>query len=299
MICVALWALCCIVLLADTGTPETLSTISGTVTAEDTGAGLSEIVVQAKPGDISTMTNSKGGYILRGLSSGTTYSLSFFREGSLYINEYSSIDVFIPKDKRFVTVDRVLSMGAAVSGKVYAPDGVTPLSEAAVAVTFYDQPDWVEYYKTTRTDEYGGFLILGLPESDKCVIGVALYGHAWMEKTVKTKKGQTRGDVEFVVNWDDITGISGDVKYIEDKKPVMNERVVLRDKSGRTSGIVFTNNKGGYSIVGAKPGVYDAAVRHQKNYIIRENIIVESGRSTRVDFLVESSKPEKAGKDTE
>jgi hypothetical protein len=288
LICVPLLVL----LLAGTGSARLSASISGTVTAEDTGEGLSDILVRAMPGNFRAITNEKGIYILRGLAPGLKYKLGFYREGSLYVNEFWSIEVHIPKGKYFANVDRALSLGASVSGEVYDAERQVPLSGAAVAATSLGNPEWVQYYKTTRTDDDGRFMILGLPESEKCRLDVAVYGHAWVSKTVGLKKGETTGDVNFLIAWDNKTGIRGRVVSAADNKPFISARVVLRDPATvRTVGITFTDIEGGYSIIGVTPGVYEAAVTKRTGETVIENVVVKSGKATEINFLIDAAKP--------
>ena len=290
--CVPICVLLLVLLLAGTGDARLLASISGRVTAEDTGEGLSEILVRAMPGDVRAVTNEKGMYILRGLVPGLDYKLSFYREGSLYVNEFWSVEVEIPRGKYFAILDRALKLGASVSGGVYDAKRQVPLSGAAVAATSLGQPEWVQHFKTTRTDDDGRFLILGLPEAEKCRVDVAVYGHAWVSKTVGLKKGETMGDVNFLVKWDDKTGIRGRVAYAADNKPYISARVVLRDPAtARTVGITFADIEGGYSIIGVTPGVYDAAVTKREGETVIEDIVVEPGKSTEINFLVETAGP--------
>jgi hypothetical protein len=288
LICVLLLVLS----LAGTSSARLMASISGKVTAEDTGEGLSEILVRAMPGNFRTVTNEKGNYILKGLVPGLTYQLSFFREGSLYVNEFWSTDVHIPKGKYYAIVDRALELGAAVSGSVYDAKTKVPLSGAAVAATSLNQPGWAEHFKTTRTDDNGKFLILGLPESERCRVDVAVYGHAWISKFTSLKKGETTGDVIFFVEWDDLTGIGGRVLSAADNKPIISARVIIRNSvTMSTIGITFTDIEGEYSIIGVPPGVYEAAVTRRKEEMVTENVNVSLGKTTEVNFLVESAEP--------
>jgi hypothetical protein len=284
LICVLLLVLS----LVETGSARLMASISGKVTAEDTGEGLSDILVRAKPGNYRTYTNDMGMYILKGLVPELEYELSFYREGSLYVNEFWSTKVQIPKGKYFAIVNRALKLGASVSGGVYDANTQVPLSGAAVSATSLGQPEWMQYYKTTSTDDNGRFLILGLPESEKCRVDVAVYGHAWVSKSTSLKKGETTGDVNFLVEWDDKTGVMGRVVSAADKKPLISARVVLRNPvTNRTVGITFTDIEGGYSIIGVPPGVYKAAVTRRKGDTEIENVVVKNGKTTEINFLVE------------
>jgi len=108
-----------------------------------------------------------------------------------------------------------------------------------------------------------------------------------MEKTVKAAKGVTTGGVDFIISWDDITGIKGTVISKSDNRPLLNARVVLIDGKGKTAGIALANDKGEYSIVGAEPGVYSAIVTLQTAYVSSEDIKIEPDKATTVDFLID------------
>jgi hypothetical protein len=284
-----IWIAICLLsslLLVRAGSAQVISTISGKVIAEDTGEGLSEIRVRAMPGDFRALTNEKGIYTLKGLQRGKPYRLSFFRENTPYVNVFSSVEAVMPRDRSVLYVNHTMKLGAAVSGAAYSADGVTPLNGAAVAATALNQSGQVRSYKTTKTDDDGKFFIQGIPETDECIVGVAVYGHAWIEKTVKVMKGQTTGGLTFVLNWEDKTGISGQV-WSKTGKPLLNARVLLIDDLGKTVGIALTSDTGTYSIVGVEPGVYQASVTLMGNHIATDDIEVRAGKSTDVEFQID------------
>jgi hypothetical protein len=285
----ALFLLAAVVLLVGAGPvgAESAATISGRVTAADTGQGLSEVKVRAMPGDFRDLTDDRGRFILRNLPPGQTYWLSFFREEFPYVNEFSSVDVTVPADRFFFQVERALTPGGAVSGAVWDDRGGGPLYGAAVSATCLGHPPWVEHNKMTRTDEDGRYLLQGLPESETCVIAAAVYGHAWVKQTTAVAAGAVSGNVDFVIGWQDPTGISGFVRRAPDGQPLVSARVALSDDAGNIAGIALTSVSGEFSIMGVEPGLYHATASSAGKGGLVENLRITPGVSTHVDFLIE------------
>jgi Carboxypeptidase regulatory-like domain len=275
------------------------SSISGRIIAEDTGTGLANVTVWAilvggGHGDYHYGSTDTGGvYVLKDLNPGT-YLIGFSKENDSYLNEKPHAEIVLQKGKHAVNVNHVLTPGGSVSGTVYQSDGTTPMAGIGVyASVSGTQESWIEYSKYSPTDIDGKFLLRGLPQSDDCTVEIMVPGHARLTKTVKTSKGKVTGNVNFIVNWDDATGINGYVTSSVDGNPVKNAKVDLTDSSGNDIGTARTDDSGKYSIVAVLPGVYGVTAFWPEgdSWIEKKNISVKYGKSTIVNFEFDKPAP--------
>ncbi|MEE9613655.1 MAG: carboxypeptidase-like regulatory domain-containing protein [Thermodesulfobacteriota bacterium] len=276
---------------------EIYSSISGRVIAEDTGQGMEgvSVVLLGLGSEVErhdTITKEDGLYVLENLKPGD-YLLGFGKDDIPYIQEMPNIFVTVPMGKNLVNVNYVFKVGGGVSGTVYDADGTTPLDRITVSVIVPDQPDDIDAADAELTDSNGKYLLLGLPESDKAVVTVRVRGHAKLTREVTIRKGETTPNVNFVVKWDDITGISGHVKSSIDGSPIKNAEVVLWDASEKRAGYAYTDEAGNYSILGLPPGSYQAAAFWPGGggWVREMDILIESGKTTEVNFEFDMPAP--------
>jgi hypothetical protein len=296
------WVLCAFFLLISfgytlTGDAEIYTSISGKVIAEDTRQGIAGVsVVTQREEDgkygksYSATTNEKGIYVLNDLKTGT-YLLGFSKDGSPYISVNPYLKVILPVGKNVVNVNHTLILGGSVSGAIsYKASGPVPSDEAMVMAKVPNTPkEWVNENGDLISISQGGrFLLQGLPESDNCIVTVEAHSIYKQTKTVKIQKGKITENVNFVINWDDITGISGTVKSSIDNRPFISFGILLRDMSGNAVAQTITDATGKYYIRSVPPGVYIVNVLHiaipREEWIEKNNIIVEQGKSTEVNF---------------
>ncbi len=269
--------------------------ISGRVTAEDTGKGLEDIMIDLQLEDGGhhpiIKTNKDGFYVITDLRPGTYY-IGFGHEDHSsfpYIVEKLQ-KIVLPEGKKSVKVDHDFKLGGSVSGAVYQADGITPVVGLMVRASFADQPEEIRGSKVEHTDSNGNFLLSGLPASNKCRIKFNVYGRAPMIKTISVIKGEITSDVNFVITMDDITGISGYVKSSIDGRPLENAEVVLLspDYKGKFIASSITDANGKYSIVAVQPGTKYVATafdpKSEFDYISRTDILIKPGKSTEVNF---------------
>jgi hypothetical protein len=282
---------------------EIYTSISGTVTASDTGQGVVGVGVHAFsqdghiPGYVET--NEKGIYVLKNLKPGS-YRMAFSIPDPLYITEEPHLEVILPRGKNLVNVNYVFKLGGSVSGTVYDADGVTPLYDERVSAEVPNpQPAWVEGFKTTFTDRNGKFLLQGLPESDNCIVEVEIRGLGPIKKTAKIIKGKVTEGINFVVKRDDITGISGYIKSSIDNKPIIRAEILFWDSLENQVGSASTDETGKYSIIGIPPGIYTATAFWPEGgeWIDKINIFVEAGKSTIINFEFNRPAPQSMNED--
>jgi len=276
------------------------SSISGRVIGEDTGAGLANVTVVASllggvHGEYQyASTDARGVYVLKDLNPGI-YLISCFKEESHYLRSYPDLEVSLPNGRHVVNANYVLKLGGSVSGTVYEADGVTTLNGVRVSADVpVLQPGWIGGFAATLTDSSGKFLLQGLQESSNCVVRVRISARAMLTKKVAIEKSKTTANVNFVVKWDDITGIVGYVKSSIDDKPIKDAEIVLRDEFGNDIGSAYTDETGKYSIVGVAPGNYKAAAfwpTGEYDTVYKENIAVTSSKQTTVDIYFNAPAP--------
>jgi len=297
--CIFFYLLLMIFFPCPDATAAVYSSISGRVIAEDTGTGLANVTIVATlvgpshEGHCYASTDAKGVYVLADLEPGT-YLIGFQNEDDYYVDEDPHVEVVLPKGKHVVNVNHVLTLGGSVSGTVYESDGMTPMADVGVYASVSGiQQDWIDDSKYESTGIDGKYLLQGLPESDNCTIEIIVLGHAHLTKTAKISKGVITNNVNFSINWDDITGINGHVRSSIDGKAIGNARVDLTDVSGNEIGYARTDESGKYSIVGATPGVYEVTAYWPEgnDWIDKRGILVESGKSTLVNFDFDKTAP--------
>jgi hypothetical protein len=278
--------------------------ISGTVIAEDTGqgvSGLSVLAVAFSPGSQThhyAATDANGIFVLKDLEPGA-YAISFKGPDSLYIFDAESLMVTLPVGKNVVNANYVLKLGGSVSGAAYDSDGVTPLANAWVSALVQDSlagPRGV--FKARLTAGDGRFLLQGLPQSDSCVVQLSVHGHAVLGKTVAVTAGSTTHDVNFLLKWDDVTGVMGHVTSSVDGSPIGDAEIVLRGSSGEEVGNAYTDAAGGYSITGVPPGVYSATAywpTGEFDNLHQGGITIASGSQVPLDFQFNAPGPHSQG----
>lgn len=274
---------------------ETNASISGKVIGEDTGLGVKDVDVSVT--DINNKykyfatTDGKGSYILKDVTPGT-YKVGFSIGKSPYISVRPYLKIVVTKGKNVINANHILRLGGSISGTIYDSDGITPLNEIKVSAEVPNaQPAWVRNFDGGFTDSNGKFLLQGLPDSDNCIVKVEVMNHAPLIKRVKTTKSSITENVNFVLKWDDITGISGYVRSSVDNKTIEGIRIILWDMSGNAIVNAITDKTGRYSIVGLPPGTYKLTalwlrfIPKPDEKIDKENIMVKKGKSTRVDII--------------
>jgi uncharacterized surface anchored protein len=274
---------------------EIYTSISGKVTAEDTGHGIENVSVHAvmidKNKNYYATTDKNGIYVLKDLLPGI-YKIGFSINNSPYISVKPYLKTVLTKGKNVVNANHILRLGGSVSGTVYDSDGITPLSEIMVSAKVPDTyPEWIRNFAGGFTDDKGKFLLQGLPESDTCIVKVEILAHAPLIKQVEITKGSITENINFIVKWDDITGVNGHVKSSLDNNPIEGSKIILRDVSGNEIAYAITDETGKYSIVGVPPGTYQLTALWlsyspgPEERIDKENVLIKQGESTVVDFV--------------
>ncbi len=118
----------------------------------------------------SAGTDSSGNYVLTGVPDGQ-HRVEFIDHSGDYVDEIyndkhrrSSADLVQVTGTQAVTgIDAVLEIAGTISGTVFAPDGITPVSGLTVAAFDPISHDWLE---SATTDAAGNYSIRGLGTGD-------------------------------------------------------------------------------------------------------------------------------------
>ena len=278
-------------------TAEMYSSISGRVIAEDTGEGLKDISVllmAREGGRFLAETNEDGLYVIKDLKPGE-YIIFFQHKNLPYVMEEPAEVVTLPKGKNLVNVNYVFELGGSIAGTVYKDDGITPLAGALVLAENTSLQRLDPSQGLVLTNSEGNFFLTGLKEADKWIVKVSYKGIVDLAREVKVVKNEVTNGVNFVIP-SSTTGITGYVTSSIDGRPLHNVNVVLEEpgSEGKTIGETFSDENGKYSITGAPPGRYEATAFHPESaldWITKENIIIEAGKSTEVNFEFPVSAP--------
>lgn len=278
----------------DLACAELYSGISGHVMAEDTGKVLPgvKVFIENEKGEVlkQVVTNEKGQYIFTNLKAGT-YNIGFTHDK--YISTKSFLNVTLPKGKNVVNVNYSMLRGSSVAGKIINGATQEALRKVRVAITCLSNAPELRNFGGTFSDDNGNYRIDGLPPSEKCIVEASMDGVPIQKKETKLAKGSvTSLDVIFQI--DDKTGISGHISTKSGLLPEYFYGIWIKDSNGNDIAYGRSDASGNYSIKGLLPGIYNITViwpqplPDPKNWLHKENIIVESGRITIVNFMFEN-----------
>lgn len=277
---------------------EIFSSISGIVTAEDTGKGVLNVDVDAlgvgggATGQVHAVTDQNGQYVLKNLRPGT-YVIGFKKKGTQYIIEEPNVPIDLPRGKNIVNANYSLKLGTSLSGRVYDSDGISPLGNMRVTVEIdKPQPAGARNLLTTRTDSEGNYTIYGLPATDMCTVSVDITGHSSLTKTMQIRKGQPIEYINFIAKWDVTTGITGVIKSARDNRPLAAALVTLWDNADNEVANARSDESGGYTITGISPGTYKATAFWPGGggWLTKASIIIELNKLTTVNFEIDQNK---------
>jgi len=278
----------------DSAYAELYSGISGYVLAEDTGKALPEVKVfiEDENGVIlkQVVTNEKGQYIFMNLKAGT-YKIGFTHDK--YISTKSFLNVTLPKGKNVVNVNYSMLQGSSVAGKII--NGVTqePLRKVRVEITCLNNAPELRKFGGTFSNDNGNYRIDGLPSSEKCIVEASMDGAPIQKKETKLAKGSVTS-LDIIFQIDDKTGISGHISTKSGLLPEYFYGIWIKDSNGNDIAYGQSDAPGNYSIKGLLPGIYNITViwtqplPNPKNWLHKENVMVETGRITTVNFMFEN-----------
>jgi len=284
--------------------------ICGKVTAGDTGMPLNNAQINlyshhpkygiSNPNH--TLTDKEGNFCFEMLREGRYYITYIPPHPYLGNDELFTVEYVIKKNYNWpstvilekgknVNIDIVADqIGGSISGRVLKGDGVTPFPEVNVNASSSEGNQWGD-----RSKEDGSYRITHLMPADNYRVELQLPGYGEKRITeIRVEANKDTSGIDIIVNTDDPTGVEGTVTA-SDGKPLEGKivRVFIKDKW--MGGWNFTDKDGKYSISGLEPGIYTIRIRYTTKIIDRrkekiiEGVVVEKGKKTRVDIVLESS----------
>jgi len=284
--------------------------ICGKVIAGDTGMPLSNAQIMLyshhpKYGISNpnyTFTDKEGNFCFEMLGEGRYYLTYIPQHPYLGNDELFTVEYVIKKNYNWpstvilekgknVNIDIVADqIGGSISGRVLKGDGVTPFPEVNVNASSSEGNQ-----SGDRSKEDGSYRITHLMPADNYRVELQLPGYGEKRITeIRVEANKDTSGIDIIVNTDDPTGVEGTVTA-SDGKPLEGKIVgVFRtDKYG--TGWNFTDKDGKYSISGLEPGIYKIRIGYTMKIIDRpkekiiEGVVVEKGKTTRVDIVLDSS----------
>jgi hypothetical protein len=242
-----------------------LMSVCGRVINSDTGEGVAgtEIIIHGKShvAILSTFTDKNGDFCIRKVPEGyyTISRRAILRTcpGELIIKSIlDEIEVHVGKNIHGLEI--VLHKGPAVSGRVFGPDGVTPIKGAAVSLDKWFRGRKEKVY----TDEDGKYTAKGLVEGERMVFADK-NGYAFESVTVNLKAGEMVENVDFILGRGKIS-VKGKIITADTNQGLKNAYIsfmytLIGPKY--SDGCAETDEDGNYSIIGLlEPGKFEVSI---------------------------------------
>ena len=281
-------------LLFTAGTAPAAKTgsLAGRVLDADTGQGVDDVQVVAELGawEFRGITDSEGRYRIADLKPGT-YRIWFIPTRTQHVKPAKAqAEVTVKAGKQETAVDAVLPRGCFISGTVYSEKKkiTRPLPNAVVGFDIVDpRPEWGVRYGSVKSDSRGFFEFNGLPSTREFLLSVKVNGHADIRKSM-TLDSEKNSDLAVTITWNDLTGVSGTVRTLPDRRGIADVTVLLKDSSGEHAGRAVTNYYGEFSIVGMAPGNYTATAYWQGGDPVGKQVVIQAGLSSPINFEFKS-----------
>ncbi len=238
--------------------------ISGRVTDASTGTGIPgasiSLIGSTTQAGRYVYADTGGNYTISGLSSGD-YSLAFFAAD--YIKPKTRTTVSVTAPARVTSIDTVLTRGSGIRGRV--TDNLTAAGIGHIFIDAY-ATDTNEILGSTISDDYGNFIISGLPSGSyrlRYYGSDSGYADGWYNIQTSTNQGAIVSVAASVVTTDiNLSvirrgGISGRVTDSADNLLQSRTTVTAYDGiSGAHVGSTITDNDGRYLLAGLPTGSY-------------------------------------------
>jgi hypothetical protein len=268
-----------------------LMKVCGRVINSDTGEGVAgtKIIIYGKlhTAVLSAITNQNGDFCIRKVPEGfyTISRRAILRTcpGELIIKSIPD-EIEVPVGKNIHRLAIVLHKGPEVSGRVFGPDGVTPLKGASIAVDAWFQGR----KKYVFTDENGRYTARGLVEGKRMVIAEK-DGYALEAVSVNLQAGKTIENVNFILGTGKIS-VKGEITSADSNQGLKNAKIhfiytLLGPKY--SAGSDETDNDGNYSIIGLlEPGKFKVTIILEGYEIIETEVGLKNGENI-LDFKLE------------
>ncbi|UCH96937.1 MAG: carboxypeptidase regulatory-like domain-containing protein [Candidatus Aminicenantes bacterium] len=277
-----------------------LMCIYGRVINSDTGEGVAgtEIIIHGKShiAILSTITNENGDFCIKKVPEGF-YTIS--RRAILRTCPEDLIiksipdEINVPVRKNIYGLEIVLHKGPAVCGKVFGPDGVTPIKGAAIAVDAWFRGR----KKFVYTDEDGRYTARGLVEGKRMVVAEK-EGYAIEAASVDLQAGEMVEDVNFILGRGKIS-VKGKITSADTNQGLQNATIYFiytLEGPKYSGGFDESDEDGNYSLMGLQePGKFKVNIIIEEYESIRTEVELKIGENI-LDFTLQ---PELVKKKTE
>jgi len=264
---------------------ELRTSISGSVVDEKTGIGVEGVTVYAESlgSGGKTITNSKGQFVLSGLTSGK-YKLRFEKLDSEYIIPGKpQMEITLQDGKNIVNVNHVMMIGSVVIGKINKVEDINKLSKSTVGYEIQNPvPTWANKIGTVDVNSSGEFIIRGLPQSGNLALGVSVPGYLSVDKYVQISKGENRVPIDIVPANNNY--IQGTVMTSKNK-PIADVRILIIQNNEALAQAV-TDSFGKYSVVGISPGTYTVTMFSDTIGAVSKEVVVQENKVTECSFII-------------
>jgi protocatechuate 3,4-dioxygenase beta subunit len=259
-------------------------TISGTVTAANTGSPISGATVEVNLNNVvifSTLTNGSGNYTITGVPPG-----SYVMHAHSDTYQTGILGAVVQSDQTTTVNFSLQSNPGTVSGTVTSASSGLPIAGATVEVNI----DGVVLY-STLTDPSGQYLIAGVPPGSYII-----HAHATNYQTgilgANVQSDQTT-TVNFSLQPNPGT-VAGRVTDASTMLPIAGVTVEA-NQNNIVIALALTDSSGNYSIPGLAPGAY---IMHAHSTTYQVGILganVQSDQTTTVNFSLQSNPGTVAG----
>lgn len=261
---------------------ELYMSISGAVIDAETQFGIAGVEIlaikeNAPPEEARTVTTGKNGiFILRSIPAGK-YEF-YIKQIPNYAVNRKPFTVILDKGKNVVDLSIELIKSGSISGFVYNHDG-TPVKNAIVGA--YTPEGNVIF---GSSDENGKYLISNIKETNMATIAVLPDGYSGVFKeNISVRKGQQTQGINFIIDPDLSTGITGVVKGT-DGSLISNAIILLYGEKG--GGHTITDSSGKFTIFGLVPSNYTAKIVASGFQISESNIQIFYKKLTENNFVL-------------
>ncbi|UCH96811.1 MAG: carboxypeptidase regulatory-like domain-containing protein [Candidatus Aminicenantes bacterium] len=243
--------------------------VSGKVIQKETGQGIPGIQIllyEITSGEnYFANTNNEGIFIVRKVPPGIYQISETFVNMScpeeLIVAEMPEM-IKVSTGRNVINLKISLEKGAAISGYVYAADGVTPLKDVEITA----EPWIYGRGKPVFTDSQGKYILKGLVDGDKLVHAL-FQGLAHESIDLEIKPGEDIGNINFILGRGNIS-VKGKVVSFIDNQPVKNAFVSFiyqYPNQKYSAGWAKTDDSGNYSLIGLKhPGTFELSIAHDE-----------------------------------
>jgi hypothetical protein len=283
---------------ADQSGQGILMKISGRVINRETGIGIEGVTVHLDEmvtlEEFEAVTNKDGLFIIKRVPPGIYELKNWFINMScpdeLVLEKYPE-PIKVITGRNVIGLNIYLKKGASISGRVFKPDGVTPVTYGNVVVFPRLKGKKIE----NNIDSNGYYQVLGLGrpgvEELNYSVTVEAPGYADLAKSVKIKVSEEIKDFNFVVGRGKVH-IKGTVTNSVDNQPIKGAGIyVLSTEKPPTleeiaTGDGITDDSGNYSILGFKyPKIIDITVLCDGFEVAKVRKYIKSGINI-IDFTL-------------